>query len=172
MRLTAVTSSLRRASVQSVDPYPGNSALDPQLTQWLQQRHQAVLATARRDGTPQTSNILFAFDGDRAQISVTTSRAKTANMRRHPGVVLHVVGDTFWQYAAVTCTATLGPVSTEPGDQAGRELLALYEALAHSPHPDADEFYQAMVSENRLVATLTPLSAVTSGLTLIAQDQA
>ncbi|MDX6204848.1 MAG: hypothetical protein QOF39_905 [Frankiales bacterium] len=142
---------------------PGGSALDPQLSEWLQQRRQAVLATARRDGTPQTSNILFAFDGERAQISVTASRAKTANMRRHAGVVLHVLGDTFWQYAAITCIASLGPVSTEPGDQAGRDLLALYEQLAH-PHSDPDEFFQAMVAEHRLVATLTPISAVASGL--------
>jgi PPOX class probable F420-dependent enzyme len=147
-----------------VASHPGNNALDPQLTQWLRQRRQAVLATARRDGTPQTSNVLFAFDGERARISVTTSRAKTANMRRHPGVVLHVLGDTFWQYAAVTCTASLGPVSSEPGDQAGQDLLALYEQIAQSAHPNPGEFYQVMVSERRLVAALAPVSAVTSGL--------
>jgi PPOX class probable F420-dependent enzyme len=142
----------------------GPSALDPELAQWLRQRHQAVLATTRHDGSPQTSNILYAFDGDQARISVTTSRAKTTNMRRHPAVVLNVLGDTFWAYAAVTCTATLGPVTSEPGDQAGRDLLAVYEQIAQSSHPDPDEFYQAMVAEHRLVATLTPVAAVTSGL--------
>jgi PPOX class probable F420-dependent enzyme len=140
-------------------------ALDPQLSQWLQTRHQAVLATARRDGTPQTSNVGFGFDGVTAQISVTATRAKVANMRRHPSVVLHVLGDTFWQYAAIACTSVLGPVSAAPGDQAGRDLLALYERVAHTPHPDAEEFYEAMVAEQRLVAFLTPVSAVTQGLT-------
>lgn len=143
-----------------------DSALEPQLSQWLQTRHQAVLATARRDGTPQTSNITFGYDGETARISVTTTRAKVANMRRHPRVVLHVLGDTFWQYAAITCTARLGPVSAQPGDQAGRDLLALYEEIAHTPHPDAEEFYEAMVADQRLVAFLTPVSAVTSGLPL------
>jgi PPOX class probable F420-dependent enzyme len=147
-----------------MDSAPGNGALDLRLAQWLQQRHEAVLATTRRDDSPQTSNIMYAFDGERARISVTTSRAKTANMRRHPAAVLHVLGDTFWQYAAVTCRVTLGPVATEPGDEAGRELLALYQDVAHSPHPDVDEFYNAMVAENRLVARLTPVSAVTAGL--------
>ncbi|MBA3906585.1 MAG: TIGR03618 family F420-dependent PPOX class oxidoreductase [Pseudonocardiales bacterium] len=138
--------------------------MDPTLVTWLRPRHQAVLATTRRDGTPQTSNIVFGFDGTRAAISVTTSRAKTANMSRNPGVVLHVLGDSFWEYASISCTAMLGPVSLQPGDEAGRDLLALYDQVSGAAHPDPDEFFQAMVTEGRLVAFLTPISAVTSGL--------
>jgi PPOX class probable F420-dependent enzyme len=147
-----------------VDSSQSRGALDPRLTQWLEQRHQAVLATTRKDGSPQTSNVVYAFDGEQARISVTTSRAKTSNMRRHPVAVLHVLGDTFWQYAAVTCTVSLGPVTMVPGDEAGRELLGLYQDVARSPHPDVDEFFNAMVAENRLVARLTPVSAATAGL--------
>jgi PPOX class probable F420-dependent enzyme len=138
--------------------------LDQALLSWLRPRHQAVLATTRRDGTPQTSNVVFAFDGREAWISITTTRAKTANMRRNPGVVLHVLGDSFWQYAAISCTARLGAVSLQAGDEAGRDLLALYEAASGGPHPDPDEFFQAMVSDSRLAAILTPVSAVSAGL--------
>jgi PPOX class probable F420-dependent enzyme len=138
--------------------------MDPALVTWLAPRHQAVLATTRRDGTPQTSNVVFSFDGDQAWVSVTAGRAKTANMRRNPGVVLHVLGDSFWQYAAISCTAELGRVSVQPGDEAGRDLLALYQRASGSAHPDPDEFFQAMVSEHRLAAVLTPVSAVSIGL--------
>jgi PPOX class probable F420-dependent enzyme len=141
-----------------------DSALDPTLVAWLRPRHQAVLATTRRDGSPQTSNVVFGFDGSQARISVTASRAKTANMRRNPGVVLHVLGDSFWQYAAISSTARLTAVSVEAGDETGRELLALYEAVSGGPHPDPAEFFQAMVTESRLAAVLTPVSAVSSGL--------
>ncbi|BEP12700.1 PPOX class F420-dependent oxidoreductase [Acidothermaceae bacterium B102] len=123
-----------------------------------------MLATTRRDGTPQTSNILFAFDGSHARISVTESRAKTVNMRRHPGVVLHVLGDSFWQFAAVACTAELTPVSEHPADAVGQQLLTLYEQISGAPHPDPAEYYQAMVTDRRLIAVLTPVSAVGSGL--------
>lgn len=139
-------------------------ALDATLVQWLLPRHQAVLATVRADGTPQTSNILFTFDGEVARISITDDRAKTRNMRRQPGVVLHVLGDSFWQYLAVACRAELSPVSTEPGDATGRELLAVYEQNSGKPHPDPDEFFQAMVDDRRLVARLTPISATGSGV--------
>jgi PPOX class probable F420-dependent enzyme len=134
-------------------------ALDPALVQWLLPRHQAVLATTRGDGTPQTSNISFTFDGEVARISVTADRAKTVNMRRRPGVVLHVLGDSFWQYLAVACLAELTLVSAEPGDETGRELLAVYEQNAGKPHPNHNEFFQAMVDDRRLVARLTPVSA-------------
>jgi PPOX class probable F420-dependent enzyme len=142
-----------------------DSPLDPALITWLRPRHQAVLATIRRDGTPQTSNVVFTFDGGEARVSVTASRAKTANMRRNPGVVLHVLGDSFWQYAAVSCTAALGPLSLQASDEAGRDLLELYQQVSGGPHPDPGEFLRAMVAESRLVAVLTPVSAVSAGLT-------
>ena len=141
-----------------------SSPLDAALVNWLRPRREAVLATTRRDGTPQTSNVMFAFDGSHARVSVTTSRAKTANMLRNPGVVLHVLGDSFWQYAAISCTAQLGPVSTQAGDAAGRELLAVYESVSGSSHSNPDEFFQAMVADGRLVAVLTPVSAVSTGV--------
>ena len=137
-------------------------ALDPSVAQWITSKHQAVLATVRADGTPQTSNILFTFDGDVARISVTADRAKVANMRREPGVVLHVLGDNFWQYVAVACRAELTPISTEPGDATGRELLEVYEQIGGKPHPKPEEFLQAMVDDRRLVVRLHPTSATGS----------
>jgi PPOX class probable F420-dependent enzyme len=137
-------------------------ALDPSVVQWLTLKHQAVLATVRADRTPQTSNILFTFEGDVARVSVTADRAKVANMRRQPGVVLHVLGDNFWQYLAVAGQAELGPVSTQPGDATGRELLEVYEQIGGKPHPKPEEFLQAMVDDRRLVVRLSPVSATGS----------
>jgi PPOX class probable F420-dependent enzyme len=121
----------------------------------LEDRHQAVLVTLRKDGSPQTSNIAFTLKDGVARVSVTADRAKTRNLERDPRCLLHVLGSTFWEYAALPATATLGPVTTEPGDEAGRELLEVYEAITGKPHPDPDEFYAAMVSERRLVLRLT-----------------
>ena len=129
---------------------------------WLAERHQAVLVTLRADGSPQTSNVEYAVLDGVAKVSVTEGRAKTHNLRRDPRAVLHVTGDTFWQYQSVRATAQLSPVSTEPGDDVGRELLALYEAVA-GPHPDVAEFFQAMVDDRRLVLSLTLESAVGFG---------
>lgn len=131
---------------------------------WLSSRHQAVLVTTRADGSPQTSNVAYALLDGVAKVSVTGGRAKAHNLRRDPRAVLHVLGDSFWQYASVRVTAELGPVSAAPGDPVGRELLELYEAVSGSQHPDPEEFFAAMVSDQRLVLRLTPLSAVTHGI--------
>jgi uncharacterized protein YndB with AHSA1/START domain len=50
-------------------------------------------------------------------------------------------------------------VTETPGDAVGQELLELYDAIAPEPHPDPQEFLEAMVAEQRLVLRLTPVSA-------------
>lgn len=49
-----------------------------------------VLATGRRDGSPQVSTVLYAYDGQFITVSVVGDRAKAANVRRQPKVGLVV----------------------------------------------------------------------------------
>jgi PPOX class probable F420-dependent enzyme len=123
---------------------------------FLAEHHQGVLITLRRDGSPQSSNIAFRFADGVARISVTADRAKTKNLTRDPRAVLHVTGESFYQYVSASGTVDLSPVSTDPGDATGQELLALHDAVAADPHPDPVEFFQAMVDDQRLVIRFTP----------------
>jgi PPOX class probable F420-dependent enzyme len=127
--------------------------------EWLAAQHQAVLVTIRADGSPQSSNVGYAVLDGVVKVSVTDDRAKTRNLRRDPRAVLHVTGDSFWEYVSVRVDAQLSPVSTTAGDEVGQELLRLYDAVAPEPHPDPQEFLEAQVSDRRLVLTLTPVSA-------------
>ena len=130
---------------------------------FLRSHHQAVLVTIRRDGSPQTSNLSYLFDGETMRVSVTDARAKVANIRRDPRVVVHVLGDNFWTYASVQGEASLSEVTTEPGDAPGRALLEIYNGIA-GPHPDDDEFLRDMVAQGRLVLTVHPTRVVSPGL--------
>jgi PPOX class probable F420-dependent enzyme len=124
---------------------------------FLADRHQGVLITLRGDGGPQSSNIAYHLGDDGvARISVTAGRAKTKNLARDPRAVLHVVGESFYQYVSASGTVELSPVSAQPGDATGQELLELHDAVAAEPHPDPDEFFQAMVDDERLVIRFTP----------------
>lgn len=123
---------------------------------FLAHRHQGVLITLRKDGGPQSSNIAYHLADGMARISVTADRAKTKNLARDPRAVLHVVGESFYQYVSASGTVELSPVSTEPGDATGLELLELHDAVSPEPHPDPDEFFQAMVDDHRLVIRFTP----------------
>lgn len=128
--------------------------------QWAAARDQAVLITIRSDGRPQSSDISYFVENGGFTISITDSRAKTANMRRDPRVVLHISERAAWSYLAFDGTVTLSPVATEPDDAACDALVDYYEKVAGKPHPDWDEYRRAMVDEGRLLVTVTPKSVV------------
>ncbi|MEZ5170511.1 MAG: PPOX class F420-dependent oxidoreductase [Acidimicrobiia bacterium] len=131
-----------------------------EATAWTAQRSHGTLITLRADGRAQSSDIVFAVDDGSFLISVTDDRAKTVNMRRDPRVVLHVSDPDQWSYVSFDGTATLSAVTNEPGDAASDALLDYYNRVSPEPHPDPDEYRQAMVDEKRLVVTFTPTSAV------------
>lgn len=128
--------------------------------QWASSRDQAVLITIRADGRPQSSDISYSMENGEFTISITDSRAKTANMRRDPRVVLHLSDRASWSYLSFDGTVTLSPVATDPGDAACDALVAYYEKVAGKPHPDWDEYRAAMVDEGRLLVSFTPASVV------------
>ena len=119
-------------------------------------RNQGVLVTLKRDGRPQLSNITYVTGDDGViRISVTESRAKTANARRDPRVSLHVTRDDFWAYTVIEGRAELTPAATDPTDATVEELVEYYRT-ARGEHPDWDEYRQVMVEEGRLVLRLHP----------------
>jgi PPOX class probable F420-dependent enzyme len=123
-----------------------------QALTFVRQRNQGVLTTIRANGRPQLSNILYALgDDDVARISVTDSRAKTANLRRDPRASLYVLGDSFWQYVVLEGHVDVSPVAADPHDDTVEQLVTLYRAGQGKEHPDWDEFRTAMVTDRRLV---------------------
>lgn len=120
---------------------------------------RGVLATQKRDGRPQLSNVTHAVDdAGVVRISITADRAKFVNLRRDPRASLHVSQDDFWAYAVLDGDVELSAVAADPNDAACDELVALYRSLA-GEHPDWAEYRQAMVDDRRLVVRLTPTHA-------------
>jgi PPOX class probable F420-dependent enzyme len=128
-----------------------------QALTFVRQRNQGVLITIRSNGRPQLSNILYALgDDDVARISVTDSRAKTANLRRDPRGSLYVLGDSFWQYVVLEGNVDVSPVAADPHDDTVEQLVSLYRTGQGQEHPDWDEFRTAMVTDRRLVLAFRP----------------
>jgi PPOX class probable F420-dependent enzyme len=117
---------------------------------FLAMRHQGILATIKRDGRPQLSNILYVLDADGLiQVSVTQTRAKTKNLRRDPRVSLHVQGRDEYEYLVVEGAA-------EFIEGAGvAEALQRYYRAARGEHPDWREYDAAMVAEQRLLLSIS-----------------
>ena len=125
------------------------------LIDFVAGRHAGVLATIRRDGRPQLSNINYLYEPDRhrVRISVTDGRAKTRNLVRDPRASLHVTSDDFWTWAVVSGDVTLSDVAADPGDDAVEELVELYRLL-QGEHPDWGEYRDVMVSDRRRVVRI------------------
>ena len=117
-----------------------------------------VLATIKRDGRPQLSNVSYHFDAREltVSVSITEPRAKTRNLRRDPRASIHVTADDGWAYAVVEGDADLTPPAAAPDDDTVEALIALYRNIA-GEHPDWDEYRSAMVADRRVVLTL-PIS--------------
>jgi PPOX class probable F420-dependent enzyme len=125
--------------------------VSPAAAEFLAGHNRGVLTTLKRDGRPQLSNVVYHFLDGVVRISATEGRAKTLNARRDPRVALHVTTPEFRPYLVAEGEAEVSAVSGEPGDEIGRWLAEIYEGAAGRTHPDWDEFYRAMVDEQRLV---------------------
>ncbi len=131
-----------------------------QALSWAAERTNAVLITIRQDGRPQSSDIAYTIDDGVFVISMTADRAKTRNMMRDPRVVIHVTEPSSWSYLSFDSTAELSAPTTAPDDDVADALVAYYEQVAGKPHPDWDEYRAAMITEQRLLARVTPTSVV------------
>ena len=133
--------------------------MDDALT-WAAQRKHAVMITIRSDGRPQSSDVVYAVDEGRLVVSLTNSRAKTANLRRDPRAVMHLTSPESWSYVSFDGTFELSPVTTSPGDATSDALVAYFEAVAGEAHSDWAEYRQAMIDEGRLLGWFTPAKAI------------
>jgi uncharacterized protein len=133
----------------------GRHVFDDKLLAVISGNSLGVLATIKRDGRPQLSNVSYHFDPrDLAvRVSITEPRAKTRNLRRDPRASILVDADDGWSYAVAEGTAILTPPAAAPGDDTVEALIALYRNIA-GEHPDWDEYRQAMVTDRRVLLTL------------------
>jgi PPOX class probable F420-dependent enzyme len=136
----------------------GRQVFDDKLLALIGGNSLGVLATVKKDGRPQLSNVSYYFDARSVaiQVSITEPRAKTRNLRRDPRASVHVSSDDGWAYAVAEGDAILTPPAANPGDETVEGLIALYRNLA-GEHPDWDDYRRAMVDDRRVLLTL-PIS--------------
>jgi PPOX class probable F420-dependent enzyme len=113
-----------------------------------------VLVTLKRDGRPQLSNVTYVFDGERIRVSLTDGRAKTKNLRRDPRASLYVDGPGGRSYVVLEGKAELSPVAADPYDDVVEDLVDYYRT-ASGEHPDWEEYRRVMVTDKRLVFSMT-----------------
>ena len=115
----------------------------------------AVLATMKRDGTPQLSPVLVGVDSqDRLVVSTRESAIKTLNVRRDPRAWLCVLNDRFfgdWAQLSGDVEVVSLPEAMEP-------LVEYYRSIS-GEHPDWDDYRTAMIKQRRCLIRITPTKA-------------
>ncbi len=122
----------------------------------LAESRLGVLATIKSDGRPQLSPVTPSYDREAGVIyvSITEGRAKTANLRRDPRATLEVTSTDGWAWATAEGMATLIGPGTDPYGPEVQALVDYYRAAA-GEHPDWDEYRSVMVSDRRVLMTMT-----------------
>ncbi len=115
-----------------------------------------VLATIKSDGRPQLSPITPTYDLAAGVIRVSSyeGTAKIANLRRDPRASLEVTSPDGWEWATAEGTATLIGPGTEPYGPEVEALVDYYRAAA-GEHPDWEEYRSVMVSDRRVLISMT-----------------
>jgi PPOX class probable F420-dependent enzyme len=120
--------------------------------EFLQDNHRGVLATRRRDGSPQMTLVSPAIDGQGRVIITTRETAyKTKNIRRDPRVSLLVFGEQFHgsKFIQIHGAAEVIPL---PG---AMDLLIDWHRQLKGEHPDWEEYRRTMGQQRRVIVRLT-----------------
>ncbi|HEX3908680.1 MAG TPA: PPOX class F420-dependent oxidoreductase [Mycobacteriales bacterium] len=116
----------------------------------IREQHHAVLATMRRDGTPQLSPVAATVDAEgRVVVSSRETAVKTKNVRRDPRAWLCVFPDGFFgRWVQVE-----GTVDVASLPEAMDGLVEYYRSVS-GEHPDWDDYRAAMQREQRVLIRL------------------
>jgi PPOX class probable F420-dependent enzyme len=126
---------------------------DDQLWGVIAAGRLGTVATIKKDGRPQLSDVSYTAQDGLIRFSTRTTLAKVHNLRRDPRISLKVTMPGGRGYAVAEGTAELSPVAWALGDATVEELIEIYRRLA-GEHPDWDEYRRAMVADGRLVVRL------------------
>ena len=122
------------------------------LAEYLQGKHQWVLATSRADGRPQMSLVSGGQMADgRLAIATYPQRAKVGNIRKNPEVSIAVMGAEFNDaWVQVDGTAEIVDL---PG---AADVLVEYFRSISGDHDDWDEYRQAMTDQGKCAIVIEP----------------
>ncbi len=121
--------------------------------EYIGRNHTAVLATIKRDGRPQLSNVAYYLDDDGTlKVSVTKDRAKTKNLMRDPRISMHCLDLNHW-YSYVVVEGRAEFVDDE---RTLPELRRYYKRVRGEDHPNWQEYDEAMVRDRRVLLVVHP----------------
>lgn len=130
------------------------SVFTEEQIEYLQAHKWAVLATGKRDGSPQVSQIGYEYNGTDIVVSIKSHTAKWKNALRQPKVAL-LVHDGRKQLIVY------GEAECIDQDPLRAELTTrVFRVLSSNPEFEGDDdFIKMMDEQQRTVLRITPTKA-------------
>lgn len=117
---------------------------------YVRNNSRAVIATRRKDGSPQMSPVTVAVVDDRVVMSTRETAYKVAQLRRDPRASLCVFPDKWLgRWVQLDCTTEITSLPD------AMDMLMSYYRTLRGDHPDWDEYRQAMLDDQRCIVTFT-----------------
>lgn len=121
---------------------------------YVRDNDRAVLATMKRDGTPQLSPVTVGVVDDTILMSTRQTAYKTRNLARDPRAWLCVFpAEWLGRWVQLTCETEIVPLP-----DAMDTLVEYYRTLS-GEHPDWDDYRRAMVDDQRCIVRFTIVEA-------------
>ena len=131
------------------------SVLTEEQEEYLKNHNSAVLATGRNDGSPQISQIAYAWNGAEVVISIKSYTAKWKNAQRQSRVAL-LVADGHKQliiYGQAIC------IDSDP--ERAQATVDVFRVITGNTGFAADEDFISMLNEQqRTIFKITPQKAL------------
>ena len=113
---------------------------------YVRDNSRAVLATRRRDGSPQMSPVTLAVVDNEIIMSTRETAIKTWNLRRDPVSWLCVFPDKWLgRWVQLQCRAEIVSLPD------AIDLLIDYYRTLSGEHPDWDDYRRAMTEDQRCI---------------------
>lgn len=129
--------------------------LGPAQERYLREHVWAVLATGRRDGSPQVSMIAYDYDGRDIAISIKSYTAKWKNVLRQPKVAL-LVHDGRKQLIVY---GRAEPISQDPERlELTKRVMRRLRGSSYVP-PDDEQLRASLDQQKRTILRMVPQKA-------------
>ena len=120
----------------------------PEQEQLIREQKLAILATLRKDGTPQLTPINYAYHAGSVLISTTRDRAKYWNLRRDSRVSLCVMHPSGRPYLTVFGRGRIEEDDIVDG------TAEIFRRISERPLPE--DFAQRLREQKRVLIIVTP----------------
>lgn len=138
-----------------INKWKGTAVLNDKVRAFLEEKRFAVLATIKRDGSPQQTVMWYELQGDQIMMNTAEGRAKAYNFRRDARVSICV--EDGYRFVAISGRLTLN----EDREQGMADIMRL--AVRYGSPEEAEAGRAGFAKDLRVTMMMSIDNVVTNG---------